>query len=151
MTTQKTPQNIKILITEDDDGHAELIRDLLLEVGLANPVIRFRDGQELIDYLNGKDPKHAFKATDGHLLLLDIRMPRMDGMDVLKALKGNPLWKKIPIIMLTTTDDPVEIRQCYDAGCNFYITKPIDFDRFTAVLRSIGLFLMIVQVPKHHS
>lgn len=148
MSATHGTRHITILITEDDDGHAELIRELLAEVGVLNPILRFRDGQELVDFLSGTGSQQAPRGTEGFLLLLDIRMPRLNGLETLRIIKGNETWRTIPTIMLTTTDDPHEIRQCYDAGCNFYITKPIEFERFTEVLRNIGLFLLIVQVPK---
>lgn len=147
MTAPQNSRHITILITEDDDGHAELIKELLVDVGVLNPILRFRDGQELIDFLGGTGTQHAPAGSDGFLLLLDIRMPRMNGLEALRVIKANPAWRSIPTIMLTTTDDPHEIRQCYESGCNFYITKPIEFERFTEVLRNIGLFFLIVQVP----
>ncbi|MFZ2641702.1 MAG: response regulator [Verrucomicrobiia bacterium] len=138
---------VMILIAEDDDGHAELIQDSLHDAGVNNPMLRFRDGQEVMDFLNGKREQ---KLENGHsyLLLLDIRMPRMDGMEVLRRMKSDVRWKNIPIIMLTTTDDPREVKGCYELGCNCYITKPIDFTKFSGVLRQLGLFVTIVQLPE---
>ena len=138
---------VTILIAEDDDGHAELIQDILRDAGVTNPIRRFRDGQEVLDHL-GLGAGAEIEEGGRYLLLLDIRMPRVDGVEVLRRVKGSEQLKSIPVIMLTTTDDPREIQGSYDAGCNFYISKPVDFGRFTAVLRQIGLFLMVVQVPK---
>lgn len=139
--------HVTILIAEDDDGHAELIQDLLRDAGVKNPIVRFRDGQEVLDYL-GVDGKSKVQNGARYLLLLDIRMPRVDGVEVLRQIKASPRLKEIPVIMLTTTDDPLEVQNSYREGCNFYITKPVDFSRFAAVLRQIGLFLLVVQLPK---
>ncbi len=136
--------NVTILLAEDDDGHAELIRELLKEVGVKNPLTRFHDGQEVLDFFKDRDSL----LNNSYLLLLDIRMPRVNGVDVLRHMKADDLLKDIPVIMLTTTDDPREVQNCYQLGCNCYVTKPIEFGQFTSVLKQLGLFLLIVQVPK---
>ena len=109
MTTEQT--NVTILIAEDDEGHTELILEQLRNAGVSNEIIRFRDGQELWDYLMAQ-------------------------------------WHNLPVIMLTTTDDPREIESCYTLGCNCYITKPMEYERFAEMLKRLGLFLMVVQTPK---
>ena len=147
MKERPSYNHVTILIAEDDDGHAELIQDLLREAGVTNPIVRFRDGQEVLDYL-GIDGESKLEDGAKYLLLLDIRMPRVDGVEVLRRLKANPRLKNIPVIMLTTTDDPREVQRSYEQGCSFYITKPVDFTRFTSVLRQIGLFLLVVELPK---
>jgi CheY-like chemotaxis protein len=139
--------NVTLLVAEDDDGHAELIRELLEEVGLCNPILRFRDGQEVLDFLAG-DPRPKLQNGMRYLMLLDIRMPRVNGVEVLRRMKGDPRLKDIPVIMLTTSDSPREVQECYHLGCNCYITKPVQFGKFAEVLRQLGLFLMIVHVPK---
>jgi len=140
--------HVTVLIAEDDDGHADLIMELLREVGVENPMVRFRDGQEVLDYLG--DSNGATRLEDGshYLLLLDIRMPRVNGVEVLQQMKAHANWKDIPVIMLTTTDDPREIQQCYQSGCNCYITKPVEFGRFATVLRQLGHFMMIMKLPQ---
>ena len=143
-------KEVTILIAEDDDGHAELIRDNLHEAGLRNPLIRFRDGQEALDFFYAPPAGGAPRREPGraYLLLLDIRMPKVDGVAVLKRIKETPELKKLPVIMLTTTDDPREIRTCYDLGCNCYVTKPVDYEKVTDILTRLGLFLLVVQVPR---
>lgn len=139
---------ITILIAEDDDGHAELIIDNLRDAGLTNAIIRFRDGQEALDFLTGTpDTENTRQSGTAYLLLLDIRMPRVDGVEVLRRVKDTPELHKMPVIMLTTTDDPREVKNCYELGCSCYITKPVDYDRFSEMLNRLGLFLMVVQVP----
>jgi CheY-like chemotaxis protein len=137
---------VTLLIADDDDGHAELIQDLMREVGMSHSVIRCRDGQEVLDLLGGRGPQQL-ESGQRYVLLLDIRMPRVDGVQVLRRVKADARWKDIPTIMLTTTDDPREIQTCYRLGCNCYVAKPIDFDRFAEVLRQLGRMLMMIQVP----
>jgi CheY-like chemotaxis protein len=137
---------VTLLIADDDDGHAELIQDLMREVGMSHSVIRCRDGQEVLDLLGGRGPQQL-ESGQRYVLLLDIRMPRVDGVQVLRRVKADARWKDIPTIMLTTTDDPREIQTCYRLGRNCYVDKPIDFDRFAEVLRQLGRMLMMIQVP----
>jgi len=145
MNTEKQKE-ITIVIAEDDDGHAELIREALCESGINNPIIRFSNGQETWDYFNKKTKNGSFQPVEAFLLLLDINMPMMDGIEVLKRIKADNILKGIPVIMLTTTDDPREIEQCYKIGCNVYITKPVDFLKFTETLKRLGLFMQIIKL-----
>lgn len=138
---------ILVLIVEDDDGHATLIEEHLTDAGLCNPIQRFRDGKEAWDFLSAAVGTEG-SGTPPWLLLLDIRMPRMDGVEVLRRVKAHPRLRKLPVVMLTTTDDPKEIDECYELGCNVYVTKPVDFSRFTETLKRLGLFLQIVRVPE---
>lgn len=140
-------KEVKVLIAEDDRGHAELIIEALYDSGLRNEIIRFEDGKDLWDYLQSliQEPANA-TSTYSYLILLDINMPRMDGTEVLEKIKCTKELKDIPVIMLTTTDDPREIERCYQLGCNVYITKPVDFIKFTDTLQRIGLFLQIISV-----
>jgi len=142
-------KEVTILIAEDDDGHAELICDNLRESGLNNPIIRFADGQEALDFFFGKPQGDLPRREHGraYMLLLDIRMPKVDGVEVLKQIKEDPELKSMPVIMLTTTDDPREIRNCYALGCSCYVTKPVDYQKFSEMLTRLGLFLLVVQVP----
>lgn len=147
MADHDETNNVTILIAEDDDGHAELIRDLLEEVGVRNPTRRFRDGQEVLDFLAG-DTSSPPQIGHRYLLLLDIRMPRVNGVEVLRRMKADSRLRDIPVIMLTTSDSPREIQECYHLGCSCYVTKPVEFGKFAEVLRQLGLFLMIVHLPK---
>lgn len=148
MGKSDTKKEVTILIAEDDDGHAELIKDNLDEAGLTNPVIRFQDGQEALDFLLGPaDTAKTRQTGNAYLLLLDIRMPKVDGVEVLRQIKEHPELRKMPVMMLTTTDDPREVKKCYELGCSCYITKPVDYKRFAEMLTRLGLFLMVVQIP----
>jgi CheY-like chemotaxis protein len=139
---------VVLLIAEDDDGHASLIMKNLRRAGITNSMIPFRDGKETLDFLfrKGKGPHRVSGAR--YLLLLDIRMPRIDGVEVLRQIKQDTHLCKLPVIMITTTDDPREVENCHSLGCSNYITKPVDYDKFTRVIRQLGLFLLVVEVPR---
>jgi CheY-like chemotaxis protein len=140
-------KEVIILIAEDDDGHATLIQRNLKRAGILNEIIRFKDGKEVLDYLFQKGEGAKRKGGKALLMLLDIRMPKIDGIEVLRRVKANEELKKIPIIMITTTDDPREVENCHKLGCSNYITKPIDYEKFVDAIRKLGLFLLVVQVP----
>jgi CheY-like chemotaxis protein len=141
-------QEVIILVAEDNDGHAGLICKNLGRAGITNEIIRFKDGQETIDFLFRRGEGPHRDPGRSYVLLLDIRMPKMDGTDVLKAVKNHSELKKIPIIMVTTTDDPLEVDLCHSLGCSNYVTKPVEYDAFVNAIRQVGLFLTIVEVPK---
>lgn len=145
---------VVILIAEDDEGHAGLIRKNLQRAGIVNPLIHFKNGQEVLDFLfrkPGPSPKGAGgggrEPGTAYILLLDIRMPKLDGAEVLEAIKTDAELCKLPVIMITTTSDPREVEKCHRLGCNNYITKPVDYEAFVQAIRQLGLFLSVVQVP----
>jgi len=138
---------IGILLVEDDDGHALLVEKNLRRAGLTNGFLRLKDGQEALDYFFGGDGAPTRSGFDSIVVLLDVNMPRVGGVDVLKRLKESEATANIPIIMLTTTDDPREIERCYDYGCNLYITKPVEYEAFIEAVRRLGFFLQIIKVP----
>lgn len=138
---------VVILIAEDDEGHAGLIRRNLERSGIVNQLLRFKDGQEIMDYLLRKGDGPKRQSGTACILLLDIRMPKLDGTEVLAQMKADPELRKIPVIMITTTDDPREVERCHALGCSNYITKPVEYDRFVNAIRQLGLFLAVVEVP----
>jgi CheY-like chemotaxis protein len=138
---------LTIVLAEDDDGHASLIRRNLERAGLSNGFFRVRDGQEALEFIRGEGDFAGQEVPDGFLLLLDINMPRVDGVEVLRQIKADPALATIPVIMLTTTDDPREVERCYKLGCNVYITKPVAYDKFVEAIRQLGLFLQVVKIP----
>jgi CheY-like chemotaxis protein len=135
---------VSILLAEDDAGHATLIQRTLREAGFVNPILHFRDGRDVLDYLGAPGTADEIRRGRSFLLLLDIRMPRVDGVEVLRELQCVPLLKTIPAIMLTTTDDPREIRRCYELGCRSCITKPVRIPLLLETLGRVGLFLQVV-------
>ena len=136
-----------VLIAEDDEGHAILIQQTLRDAGLGNRVLHFTDGQAILDFLFLRGPGPHRELNQSYVLLLDIRMPKVNGVEVLRQMKANGELRKLPVIMLTTTDDPGEVRRCHELGCNVYIQKPVDYDKFSEAIRRLGLFIMLLQVP----
>jgi CheY-like chemotaxis protein len=136
-----------ILIAEDDEGHFSLIQKNLRRAGVENPIVRFPDGQAILDFFFQPNPRTPPAGSDSYLLLLDIRMPKVDGVEVLQALKKDPRLRVIPIIMVTTTDDPIEVDRCHQLGCNLYLAKPVEYDSFVNVIRKVGLFFSLLEVP----
>src|SRR3954452_15408203 len=142
-------QAITIILAEDDDGHASLVERNLERAGLLNGFLRVRDGQELLDVLKAQGTSEGPVLSGDVVILLDINMPRIDGIEALKQIKANDGTKSIPVIMLTTTDDPREVNRCYELGANVYITKPVEYDNFIEAIRRLGLFLQIVKRPRN--
>lgn len=140
-------KEIVILIADDDAGHIRLIEKNLMRAGLNNPIVRFENGQEILDYLFRRGDGAKRIHDKSHLLLLDIRMPKVDGVEVLRQIKADAELKKIPVIMLTTTDDPREVDRCHALGCSTYIVKPVDYEKFSEAIKNLGLFIGLVQVP----
>jgi CheY-like chemotaxis protein len=111
--------------------------------GLRNRMEHFRDGQAILDFFS-----LCSRADEAaYLVLLDIRMPKVDGIEVLRRLKADPALAKLPVIMLTTTDDSREVERCYALGCNVYIQKPVDYERFAEAIRRLGRFMSLLLVP----
>jgi CheY-like chemotaxis protein len=136
-----------IALAEDDEGHAQLVERNLKRAGLVNELIHFEDGQEALDFFFREGPGPHRIPGKCYLLLLDIRMPKVDGIEVLRRLKEHEELMKMPVIMLTTTSDPREVERCYQLGCSNYISKPVEYEKFIEVIRKLGLFIMIVEVP----
>jgi len=140
-------KEVIILIAEDEEGHALLIKKNLKRAGLSNDIVHFKNGQEILDYLYCKGEGPHREIGKSYLMLLDIRMPKVNGVEVLRQIKRDPQFRSIPTIMITTTDDPREIEKCHDYGCSSYITKPVDYEKFVEAIRQLGLFLMVVEIP----
>ena len=138
---------LELLLADDDDGHAFLVERTFARAGIVNRIARAQDGQEALDYVYCRGEFSDRHSGAPLLLLLDINMPRVDGIEVLEKIKSDEVMAKLPIIMLTTTDDPREIRRCYQLGCNVYVTKPVEYDDFVEAVKRLGLFLQVVQLP----
>ena len=136
-----------ILIAEDDEGHAILMRQNLAQAGLDNPIEHFRDGQAVLDFLFKRGPGRVRDSGVTYLVLLDIRMPKVDGVEVLRRIKADLELRRMPVIMLTTTDDAREVARCHELGCSVYLQKPVDYEKFAEAMRRLGLFIMLMQVP----
>jgi len=143
-----TKHEVTIVIAEDDEGHADLITRNLKRAGIANNMLTLKDGQETLDFFFRKGQGPHRETGKPYLLLLDIRMPKMDGIGVLRRMKEDPELRKVPVIMVTTTTDPREVTLCHELGCSSYIPKPVNYEKFMEAIRQLGLFLSVVVVPE---
>jgi CheY-like chemotaxis protein len=141
-------QPVTILLIEDDEGHALLIERNLRRAGIANDIVRLDDGRKAVDFLFKQGNYSGDEHTAPDLILLDLNLPVLDGFQVLKIIKNDDRTKQVPVVILTTTDNPDEVAKCYDLGCNVYITKPVEYEKFSDAVRRLGLFLTIVRVPE---
>jgi CheY-like chemotaxis protein len=138
---------VTIIMIEDDEGHARLIERNIRRSGVNNEILPFTNGTDAVNYLFGADRGgHAHKGR-ALLILLDLNLPDMTGIDILRMVKENKFLKSVPVVILTTTDDSHEIKRCYELGCNVYITKPVNYESFANAIRQLGLFFSVVQVP----
>ena len=139
-TQGRKKKDVTILMAEDDTGHFKLARKYLRKQGVKNEIIRFIDGQETLDFLlkTGDGPRR--KDDRLYLLLLDIRMPRIDGIEILQVIRANPELEDLPVIILTTSDSPHEMVRCRNLGVDVYIIKPFTHKSYTKALRQIGFY-----------
>mgnify|MGYP002778603691 CR=1 FL=1 len=136
---------VTIVMIEDDPGHARLIEKNVRRAGINNTIRHFPDGSSALAHLFRPEVKH-----DGPMLvLLDLNLPDMTGVDILARIKADEALRRTPIVVLTTTDDQREVQRCYDLGCNVYMTKPVEYEQFSTAIRQLGLFLQVIQVPAH--
>jgi len=138
---------VSIVMVEDDEGHAILIERNIRRAGVNNPILPFLNGTSALEFLFGEDGTGSVHAGSSLLILLDLNLPDMTGVDILTKIKSNEHLKRVPVVVLTTTDDQREIQRCYDLGANVYITKPVDYVGFAAAIRNLGLFFSVMQVP----
>ncbi|MCK0195808.1 response regulator [Ancylobacter sp. 6x-1] len=133
---------------EDDEGHARLIERNIRRAGVNNPITPFTNGTEALAYLLGPNGSGEVSAGRHLLILLDLNLPDMTGIEILEKVKSNPHTRRTPVVVLTTTDDSREIQRCYDLGANVYITKPVNYESFAHAIRQLGLFFSVMQVPE---
>ena len=139
-------KEVTIVMIEDDEGHARLIEKNVRRAGVNNQIVPFANGNTALDFILGSD-RSGEGASHYLLILLDLNLPDMSGIDILEKVKSNPHTRRLPVVILTTTDDEREIQRCYDLGANVYITKPVDYDSFAHAIRQLGLFFSVMQIP----
>jgi len=140
-------QAARILLAEDSAQDIELTLNALAEHNITNSVTVARDGAEALDYLC-KRGKFAGRANGNPvLLLLDLKMPKVDGLEVLRAVKSDPRLRTIPVVVLTSSREEQDVVRSYELGVNAYVVKPVEFDKFLRAVRDLGLFWMLVNEP----
>jgi CheY-like chemotaxis protein len=140
-------QEVTILLAEDDLGHARLIEKNLRRSNIKNDLVFVSDGRQALEYILGEGTFEGSERQVPLLVLLDLNLPVVDGYEVLRRLKADKRTRRIPVIVLTTTDDRREIKRCYELGCNAYMTKPVEYEQFAEAIRKLGLFLSVVMIP----
>ncbi|TCT08080.1 response regulator [Aquabacter spiritensis] len=140
--------HVTIVMIEDDEGHARLIEKNIRRAGVMNEIMPFSDGTSALTHLFGADGSGKVSAGRALLVLLDLNLPDMTGVEILKRIKENEHLKRSPVVVLTTTDDKTEIQRCYDLGANVYVTKPVNYENFANAIRQLGLFFSVIQVPE---
>lgn len=137
----------RILLAEDSAQDVELTLSALAEHNISNSVDVARDGAEALDYLYKRGAFAARQNGNPVLVLLDLKMPRVDGMEVLRVVKADPRLRTIPIVVLTSSREEQDVVRSYELGVNAYVVKPVEFDKFVAAVRELGLFWMLLNEP----
>jgi two-component system response regulator len=139
---------VEILLVEDDPDDAELALHALRTENLANHIEVARDGEEALDFLfcRGKNGQRSFENPP-RLVLLDLKLPKVDGLEVLKRMKSDPRTKAIPVVILTSSRQDADLTEGYNLGVNSYIQKPVDFEQFRKVVKEAGLYWLVVNQP----
>ena len=137
-------RELQILLVEDNPYDAEMTMDALREVRLVNPVQWVKDGAEAVDFLFGHGANPATENKHLKLVLLDLRLPRVDGLDVLRAIRADERTRRLPVVVLTSSREEVDVVRAYDLGANSYLVKPVESEAFTKAVRELGLYWMLL-------
>jgi len=140
--------DLTLILVDDDPAHSTLIKRNLIKCGLKNELLLLNSGQQLLDYIFCKHQFINREPLQKVLILLDINMPGINGIEILKTLKASNLTSKIPIFMLTSTDEPTEIEECFSLVCNAYVIKPVEHKEFSKKMQQLGDFIMLNQIPQ---
>ncbi|HLG35221.1 MAG TPA: response regulator [Bacteroidia bacterium] len=142
-------QQTEILLVEDNANDAEMTIRALRKNNLANKLLHVKDGTEALDFIFAQGNYANRKVEDGpKVVLLDLKMPKINGIEVLRRMKADERTRKIPVVVLTSSKEDPDIQACYDLGVNSYVVKPVEFEQFHKAISELGLYWMIVnQVP----
>lgn len=142
---------LRILLVEDNQAHAKLVLRSLQDHKIANRVSVVVDGEAALDYLHQRgDYADPQKSPRPHVILLDLRLPKVDGLEVLKEIKTDDDLRRIPVVILTTSEAEKDIASAYDYNANAYLTKPVDFEKFSQLMTDMGFFWLCWNVPPYH-
>ena len=134
---------VEIVVVEDDPNDAELITRVLKKHNLANRVVLLTDGEQAVNFITGKNGKNAMTHSP-KVVLLDIKLPKIDGIEVLRLMKADEKTKSIPVVILTSSREERDVIAAYELGVNSYVTKPIKFDDFAKAVSDLGLYWMLL-------
>jgi len=137
----------KILLVEDNPNDIELTMEALSENNIANAVVVARDGEEALDYLCRKGNFSSRPSGNPGVILLDLKLPKVDGLEVLRLIRSNDELKMIPVVILTSSREESDLIESYRLGVNAYVVKPVDFNEFVKAIRTLGLFWAIINEP----
>jgi CheY-like chemotaxis protein len=143
-----TPNEIEILLVEDSPDDLEMTLRALRKAKLTNSIHVARDGAEALEFIFAQGPHAGRKVENGpRVILLDLKLPKIDGLEVLRRVKADPRTKKIPVVVLTSSKEQPDVAQCYELGVNSYIVKPVNFERFAAAVSELGMYWMLLNQP----
>ncbi|MDW7740447.1 MAG: response regulator [Bacillota bacterium] len=141
-------QDVEILLVEDNPNDAELAIRALKKNKLANKVVQVGDGEEALDFLFGRGKFSDRQIENGpKVIILDLKLPKINGLEVLQEVKSHPILKKIPVVVLTSSSEESDLIESYNLGANSYIVKPVDFDKFTVAVRDLGFYWLLLNEP----
>jgi two-component system, response regulator len=138
---------IKILLVEDNPRDAEVTLRALRKRNLGNDVIHVKDGQQALDWLFGPNPDGREDGNLPKLVLLDLKLPKIDGLEVLKAIRSDPRTRLLPVVVMTSSSEQRDVVESYERGVNSYVVKPVEFDSFSAAVAELGHYWLIVNHP----
>ncbi len=137
--------NVDIIIIEDDPNDAELIMRVFRKHNLTNRIVHLKDGAEALDYLLAPDnPVPGTAGLSSRVILLDLKLPKVDGIEILRRVKSDERTRNIPVVILTSSNEERDLKAAYELGVNSYVTKPIKFDDFASVVTKLGLYWMLL-------
>ena len=137
----------RILIVEDDPNDVELTLTALADYNLANEVVVTRDGQQALDYLYGRGEFSARSNDNPAVMLLDLKLPKIGGLEVLQQIRSDPKLKMIPVVVLTSSNEEKDLIRSYELGVNAYVVKPVDFHEFVNAVKELGVFWAVINEP----
>ena len=137
-----------ILLADDNANDLELTQRALAQYKLANEIVVVRDGTEALDFLYRRGSYSSRHEIDPMVVLLDIKMPKLDGIEVLRTMKAEPRFQLIPVVMLTSSRQGPDVEECYQLGANAYVVKPVDFAQFADAVKTIGKFWAVLNEPR---
>jgi CheY-like chemotaxis protein len=144
-------KNKVILLVEDNLSDIDLTKRALAKNHITNELVVAEDGQEALDYLFGANSMAGTDVTLPTLVLLDLKLPRVDGLEVLRRLRADPRTRRVPIVILTSSKEEQDVAASYDLGVNSYIRKPVDFIQFASAIEHLGLYWLVLNEPPPHN